>query len=127
VVAEKSIGVLNIESKEANRFEHDLWFLSSLAARFMAIDRGRVYDKLANKHCAIRSQTLQPLLLLTISSPRGSDFLMRGIPMSLIFIDINGLKKLMTQRHNSGDMVLLEVAEFLRYIFPKTMYCVTAR
>ncbi len=123
VVGGKTIGVLNIESKELNRFsEHDLWFLSSLAAQAsLAIDRAEVYDKL-------REQALRdPLTKLynryycdNFLANEARDFLMRGIPMSLIFIDINGLKKVNdTYGHNSGDMVLLEVAEFIRTHFPK--------
>ncbi|MCD6417798.1 GAF domain-containing protein [bacterium] len=122
IVGGKIIGVLDVESKEVNRFsERDLWFLSSLAAQAsLAIDRAKLYQQ-------IREQAIRDPLTKTYNRRFCDDYvqnqaretLLKGMPVSIIMVDINGLKRVNdTYGHSSGDILLVEIADFLKENFP---------
>ncbi|MCD6594963.1 diguanylate cyclase, partial [bacterium] len=123
IVGGQIVGVLDVESKDVNRFsEQDLWFLSSLAAQAsLAIDRAKLYQQL--KEQAVRD----PLTALynrrfceSYVQNQARELLLKGIPISIIMVDINGLKRVNdTYGHSSGDTLLVEVAEFLKRNFAK--------
>ncbi len=123
IVGGKVVGVLDVESKEVNKFsEQDLWFLSSLAAQAsLAIDRAKLYQQL--KEQAIRD----PLTALynrrfceSYVQNQARELLLKGLPVSIILVDINGLKRVNdTYGHSAGDTLLIEIAEFLKRNFPQ--------
>ncbi len=123
VVGGKTVGVLDVESKEVNRFsERDLWFLSSLAAQAsLAIDRAKLYQQ-------IKEQSIKDPLTETYNRRFCNDYvqnqaretLLKGMPVSIIMVDINGLKRVNdTYGHSSGDILLKEIADFLKRNFPE--------
>ncbi len=124
VVGGKVIGVLDVESREVNRFtEQDLWFLSSLAAQAsLAIDRAKLYQQL-------KEQAIKDALTGLYNRRFCEDYiqqearenLLKGFPVSIIMIDINGLKRVNdTYGHSAGDTLLVEIANFLKSKFPDT-------
>ncbi len=124
IVGGKVIGVLDVESHEVNRFsERDLWFLSSLAAQAaLAIDRAKLYQK-------IKEQAVRDPLTGTYNRRYCDDYvqnqvrelLLKGTPVSIILVDINGLKRVNdTYGHAAGDKLLVEIADFLRENFPES-------
>ena len=122
VVGGNVIGVLDVESRETNRFsEQDLWFLSSLAAQAsLAIDRAKLYKQLSDQ--AVRD-TLTGLYNRRYCEDfvqnQAKELLLNGTPVSIIMVDINGLKRVNdTYGHSSGDILLIEIADFLKQNFP---------
>lgn len=123
VVAGKVIGVLDVQSREINRFsERDLWFLSSLAAlASLAIDRARAYEKLREQ--AIRD----PLTGLynrrfaeSFIKNEAKEALLARKPVSIVMIDINSLKAVNDiYGHSAGDIILVDTGNFLVDSFPK--------
>ena len=122
VVGGKVIGVLDVESREVNRFsEQDLWFLSSLAAQAsLAIDRAKLYQQL--KEQAIRDALTglyNRRFCEDYIKQEARESLLKGFPVSIIMIDINGLKRVNdTYGHSSGDALLMEIATLLKTKFP---------
>ncbi len=122
VVGGKIIGVLDIGSREVNRFsERDLWFLSSLAAQAsLAIDRAKLYQQV--KEQAIKdspTNTFNRRFCDVYVQHHAKEILLKGMPVSIILVDINDLKRINdTYGHSAGDKLLVEVADFLRQNFP---------
>lgn len=122
IVDGKVIGVLDVQSRELNRFsDRDLWFLSSLAAlASLAIDRARIYEKLREQ--AIRDSLTglyNRRFAENFVKTEAKEALLVGKPVSIVMIDINSLKAVNDiYGHSAGDGILIDTSKFLTDCFP---------